>query len=134
MAARGDARPAASTTVLHGRGRELDSIRTLLTAARAGNGGVLVVEGEPGAGKSALLEAAATHAASFEVLRTRGIQSGAELAFTGLTELLAPLTERAELTAALTPEQHRTLRTALDARGTAPAGQLPLATAVLALL
>ncbi|GAA1972464.1 hypothetical protein GCM10009838_35100 [Catenulispora subtropica] len=131
MAARGDARPAASGTVLHGRGHELDTIRTLIAAARAGTGGVLVVEGEPGAGKSALLEAAAAVAADFEVLRTRGIQSEAELAFTGLTELLAPLTE---LAGGLPPEQHRTLRTALDARGTAAVGQLPLATAVLALL
>ncbi|NUR62628.1 MAG: ATP-binding protein, partial [Catenulispora sp.] len=118
MAARGDARPAASTTVLHGRGPELDTIRTLIDAARAGSGGVLVVEGEPGAGKSALLEAAAAHAAGFQVLRARGIQSEAELAFAGLTELLAPLAELAE---GLSPEQHRTLRTALDARGTAPA-------------
>jgi DNA-binding CsgD family transcriptional regulator len=126
-------RPAASGTVLHGRGHELDTIRTLLATARAGTGGVLVVEGEPGAGKSALLEAAAAEAVGFQVLRTRGIQSEAELAFTGLTELLAPLTEVAD---SLPPEQHRVLRTALDARGTAtaPIGQLPLATAVLALL
>src|SRR3954468_24736937 len=105
MAARGDARPAALGTALHGRGHELDTIRTLLAAARAGTGGVLVVEGEPGAGKSTLLEAAAAEAAGFEVLRTRGVQSEAELAFAGLTELLAPLTAQPALTEGLPPEQ-----------------------------
>src|ERR1051326_7325632 len=93
MAARGDGRSAVPDTVLHGRGRELDAIRTLITAARTGSGGVLVVEGEPGAGKSALLDAAAQFAPDFEVLRTRGIQSEAEFAFSGLAELLAPLSE-----------------------------------------
>ncbi|NUR29407.1 MAG: ATP-binding protein, partial [Catenulispora sp.] len=134
MAARGDARPAASGAALHGRGHELETIRTLLAAAPAGSGGVLVVEGEPGAGKSTLLEAAAAAAAPFQVLRARGIQSEAELAFAGLTELLSPLMAQPPLTESLPPEQLRTLRTALDARGTAPVGQLPLATAVLALL
>ncbi|MFL6111554.1 MAG: AAA family ATPase [Catenulispora sp.] len=133
MAARGDGRSAVSGTVLHGRGRELDAIRTLIAAARAGSGGVLVVEGEPGAGKSALLAAATEFAPDFEVLRTRGIQSEAEFAFSGLAELLAPVSE---LMAGLVPEQQRALRSSLDAGGGggASTGRLALATAVLALL
>ncbi|MCL2536095.1 MAG: hypothetical protein FWE39_18185, partial [Nocardiaceae bacterium] len=74
----------------------------------------LLLEGEPGVGKSALLEAATTAATDFQVLRARGIESGAELAFSGLRELLAPL---APMTGELPPEQQQILTSALEARG-----------------
>jgi DNA-binding CsgD family transcriptional regulator len=54
---------------------------------------VLVLRGEAGIGKTALLEHAASSAKGKRVLRTRGIQSESELAFSGLLELLRPLVD-----------------------------------------
>ena len=50
----------ANAQVLVGRQRELAVLERLLATARAGHGAVLVVQGDPGVGKTALLEYAAT--------------------------------------------------------------------------
>jgi DNA-binding CsgD family transcriptional regulator len=63
----------------------------LLDAVRAGESRALVVHGEPGAGKTALLEYMAGRAADCRVARTAGVQSEMELAFAGLHQLCAPL-------------------------------------------
>src|SRR3954462_15631082 len=52
--------------------------------------GVLALTGEPGIGKSSLLEWAAEHAEGMNVLRARGVQSEAHIPFAGLLELLRP--------------------------------------------
>jgi DNA-binding CsgD family transcriptional regulator len=82
--------------VLVGRDAELERIEQLLTAARAGRTVALVVAGEPGVGKTALLEACADGAEDFRVLRTRGVEAEVELPFAALVELLAPLADRIE--------------------------------------
>ena len=55
---------------LLGRKRECEVLERLLDAARGGHGGVLVVHGEPGVGKTALLEYAVEAAQEFRVART----------------------------------------------------------------
>jgi hypothetical protein len=64
--------------------RELDR---LASAVRAGQSRALVVRGEPGIGKTALLDYLAAHAPGCRVERTTGIQSELELAFAGLHQL-----------------------------------------------
>jgi DNA-binding CsgD family transcriptional regulator len=61
----------------------------LLDAARAGEGRALVVRGEPGVGKTALLEHAIRSAQDFRVVRVSGVESEMELAFAGLHQLCA---------------------------------------------
>ena len=77
--------------MLHGRGRERAVIGRLLAAARAGEGGVLVVRGEPGIGKSALLADAAQRAVGMRVLRAVGVEAESALAYATLRELLHPV-------------------------------------------
>jgi hypothetical protein len=62
---------------------------------------VLVVRGEPGVGKSALLEYVAERAADCRVGRAAGVQSEMELAFAGLQQLCAPMLDRLERPPAL---------------------------------
>jgi DNA-binding CsgD family transcriptional regulator len=76
---------------LVGRTTELARIDALLDDARAGRGTVLVLTGEPGVGKSALLRAAAERASDLRVLRAAGAEYEAELPFSGLHELLHPV-------------------------------------------
>ncbi|MGY1694269.1 AAA family ATPase [Geodermatophilus sp. SYSU D00814] len=85
--------PVASgeTPDLVGRAAELDRIGRLLDGARAGRPGLLVVEGEAGVGKTALLRAAAARAGRSTRLVARGIESDAALPHAVLGELLAPL-------------------------------------------
>jgi hypothetical protein len=77
--------------VLHGRAGELAAINRLLERAREGYSGAVVVRGEAGIGKSALLEYAAAQASGFTVLRATGIESEAEFAFATLHQLLRPV-------------------------------------------
>src|SRR4051794_2824269 len=76
--------------MLLGRERELRAIQQLLDAAREGRSSVLALVGEPGIGKSALLDAAATAAGGMRVLRARGVVSEAQIPFAALFELLRP--------------------------------------------
>src|SRR5437870_2761056 len=66
---------------LLGRDREREALNRLLTAARTGRGGVLVVHGEPGVGKTALLDDVAATAARFRVLRTAGSEGEVDFPF-----------------------------------------------------
>jgi hypothetical protein len=70
---------------------ERAALGKLLDAARAGQSGVLVVCGEPGAGKTALLENAIESAADLRVARIAGVESEMELAFAALQQLCAPM-------------------------------------------
>ena len=80
--------------MLVGRSAELERIGALVAAARDGRAGALVLRGEPGIGKTALLEWAAEHADRFRVLRAVGVESEAELPCAGLHQLLRPLLGR----------------------------------------
>ena len=77
--------------MLLGRDAEAAQIDDLLEGIRAGESRALVVLGEPGIGKSALLDYAASRSHDMLVLRTRGTESESELAFSGLSDLLTPL-------------------------------------------
>ena len=67
--------------MLHRRDAERSAITELLDSARGATGGVLVLRGPPGAGKSALLNDASAHATGMLVLRTTGVESEFELPF-----------------------------------------------------
>lgn len=80
--------------MLYGRRRELATLRQLLDGARAARGGALLVRGEAGVGKTAMLEAAAADATDMRVLRIRGAEAEADLAFGGLHALLRDHVDR----------------------------------------
>jgi DNA-binding CsgD family transcriptional regulator len=82
--------------VLHGREPEQERLAVLLEEARGSAGGALVIRGQPGAGKTALLADLAGRAASdveptTRVLRTQGIESESPLPFAALQRLLRPV-------------------------------------------
>jgi DNA-binding CsgD family transcriptional regulator len=80
--------------MLYGRYEERARIAALLAGARGGHAGVLVVRGEAGIGKHALLQDAAEQASGFLVLCASGFESEAEVAFAGLQQLLGPVLDR----------------------------------------
>jgi len=80
--------------VLHGRAAELGDIHELLADARAGHSSMLVLQGEAGSGKTALLEHIAADAKDFRVLRCAGVESEAELPFAALHLLLLDCLDR----------------------------------------
>ena len=75
---------------LVGRQREREVLDRVLEAARGGHGGVLAVYGDPGVGKTALLEYAAAAAPDFGVARAVGVEGEMELAFAALHQLCSP--------------------------------------------
>ena len=75
---------------------ERAALGQLLEAARGGRGAVLVVRGEAGVGKTALLEDALTAAAGMRVARVAGVESEMELAYAALQQLCAPMLEGVE--------------------------------------
>ncbi len=89
--------PPDATGELIGRNDEIARLDTLLDRIRA-RGGTLVLRGEPGIGKSALLDHARGLASSLgaRTLATVGVESESELAFAGLHQLLAPIGSRIE--------------------------------------
>ena len=80
--------------MLYGRRKERAQIGALLERARGGQGGVLVVRGEAGIGKHALLADAVEQATGFRMLRTSGVEAEVGLAFAGLQRLLGPVLDR----------------------------------------
>jgi DNA-binding CsgD family transcriptional regulator len=81
---------------LRGRRREIDALDELIEAVRAGGSRALVVRGEPGVGKTALLEYVVEQASDCRVERAVGVQSEMELAFAALHQLCAPILDRLE--------------------------------------
>ena len=82
--------------MLRGRRSECQALDRLLEAVRAGRSGVLVVRGEAGIGKTALLEYAIESASDLRIVRAVGVESEMELAFAGLHQLCAPMLDRFE--------------------------------------
>jgi DNA-binding CsgD family transcriptional regulator len=80
----------ASGGQLLGRQRECAVIDRLLEASRKGQGSVLAVYGEPGVGKTALLEYAVEAASGFRATRTIGVEGEMELGFAALQQLFSP--------------------------------------------
>jgi hypothetical protein len=117
---------------LTGRHTECGVLDQLVEAVRhAGESRALVVHGEAGAGKTALLEYLAGQAPGCRVARAAGVQSEMELAFAGLHQLCAPMLEPL---AALPAPQRDALRTAFGmSAGSAP-DRFLIGLAVLSLL
>jgi DNA-binding CsgD family transcriptional regulator/tetratricopeptide (TPR) repeat protein len=88
------------TPTLLGRQREREALDGLIEDLRSGHGWALVVHGEAGVGKSALLGYAVEIAPDMRVIRAVGVESEMELAFAGLHQLCAPLLDRLEWLAA----------------------------------
>ena len=80
--------------MLYGREPEQGAVEGLLDGARQGRSGVLVLRGEPGIGKTALLDHAVGAAEGFRVIRAAGVEYEAELPFAGLHLLLGPVLDR----------------------------------------
>jgi DNA-binding CsgD family transcriptional regulator/tetratricopeptide (TPR) repeat protein len=76
--------------MLLGRSAECARIDELLSTARSGRCGVLALCGEPGVGKSTLLEYAVERAGDMQVLATRGYETESEIPFAGLADVLRP--------------------------------------------
>jgi DNA-binding CsgD family transcriptional regulator len=104
--------------VLFGRDKEREALDRLLTTAGDGVGGSLVLRGEPGVGKTALLEYAIEHAIGLQTVRVAGIESEMELGFAALHRLLIPRLPRVDR---LPEPQREALRRVLGlATGAAP--------------
>src|SRR5690242_16654971 len=88
---RSGSRPGTGLLDRHGERAVLDAV---LDQARGGSSAVLVVRGEAGIGKTALLDYAAGRAVGFGVVRAWGMESEMELAFAGLHQLCVPLLGR----------------------------------------
>ena len=118
-------------TTLRGRAPECAALDRLLDAVRGGESRTLVLRGEPGVGKTALLDYTIGAAPDFLVLRAVGVESEMELAFASLQQLCSPTLDRLER---LPGPQQGALRVALGLR----AGQTPdrflIALAALSLL
>src|ERR1700746_2802002 len=123
--------PVLGGAQLIGRRSEGDRLPRLVQAVRAGESRALVVRGEPGVGKTALLDYVAEHASGCVVARAAGVQSEMELAFAGVHQLCAPMLDHLER---LPGPQRDALRTALGiSPGTAP-DKFLIGLAVLGLL
>jgi DNA-binding CsgD family transcriptional regulator len=113
------------------RRRERDALDRLVAAVRGGQSRALVVRGDPGVGKTALLDYLARHASECQVARASGVQSEMELAFAGLHQLCAPMLSRAEH---LPAPQRKALRTAFGQTAGPPPDRFLVGLAVLSLL
>ena len=117
--------------MLVGRDIECRRIDRLLEDAREHRGAALVIRGDPGIGKSALLRYAERHAKGMHVLRATGTESDSELRFAALTELLLPLLDVIET---LPQAQRAALLAAFAIGSVVPPSHLELQTATLAAL
>jgi DNA-binding CsgD family transcriptional regulator len=103
---------------VQGRAGERAQLARLLDNVRAGQSAVMVIRGEAGIGKTALLQVCAGDAAGFRVARIGGVESEMELPFAGLHQLCAPMLDRL---GALPEPQRMALRVALGlSSGDAP--------------
>ena len=116
---------------MYGRARERETLDRLLRQVRGGRSAVLVLRGEAGVGKSALLEHVTGNADGCRVARTGGVQSEMELPFAGLHQLCAPLLEGL---ASLPPPQAQALRVAFGLQDGGAPDPFLVALATLTLL
>jgi DNA-binding CsgD family transcriptional regulator len=103
---------------LLGREREREALDRLLDGVRSGHGGALVMHGEAGVGKTALLEYVVEATARFRIARTVAVEAEMELPFAAAQQLCAPFLELMER---LPQPQHDALEVAFGLRtGPAP--------------
>ncbi|MBO0677322.1 AAA family ATPase [Mycolicibacterium sp. S2-37] len=121
----------AASDTLPGRSAECARLLEALTLSRTAGSQVLVLSGEAGIGKSALLGFLVDHAAGFTVLRAAGVESDMELAYAGLQLLCAPLLDRID---DLPVPQRDALTVAFGLRGGPAPDRFLVGLAVLGLL
>ena len=119
--------------MLLGRDSEREAVSRLVATAKLGVGGALVLMGEPGVGKTALLEDALTSFADLRVLRATGLEAERHIPFAGLLQLLRPALTHLD---ALSAPQAAALSgaLALSDTGTGSADRFVTGAAVLSLL
>jgi DNA-binding CsgD family transcriptional regulator len=117
--------------VLRGRLNECDALDRLLTSVREGQSRVLVVRGEAGIGKSALLEYLVQRASGCRVARAAGTEYEMELAYAGLHQLCASMVDLRER---LPGPQRDALETAFGLSAGPPPDRFVVALGVLGLL
>lgn len=115
---------------LLGRQAECAALDRLLADAVAGRSGVVVLRGQAGVGKSALLAHAAERAEDAHLVRAVGVESEIELAYSGLHQLCAPMLDRLE---ALPAPQRTALRTVFGLSEGPPADRFMVGLATLTL-
>jgi DNA-binding CsgD family transcriptional regulator len=115
-----------------GRDAEIERLRSFLATARK-QGGALLVTGEPGVGKTGLLDVASDAASSSgtRVIRAAGIEFEAGMSFSGLNQLLYPLLDQV---AQLTAVHREALTVALGLGEGPPPSSLVVSNAALVLL
>jgi DNA-binding CsgD family transcriptional regulator/tetratricopeptide (TPR) repeat protein len=126
-----DYRRRGRVTGLTDRVSERDALDRLVRAVRAGESRALVVRGDPGVGKTALLDYLARQADGCRVMRAAGVQSEMELAFAGLHQLCAPMLGHAKR---LPVPQRDALRTVFGIAAGPPPDRFLVGLAVLGLL
>ena len=117
--------------MLWGRASESGRLDALFDDAASGRGGVVVVRGEPGVGKSALLSDASSRVSGARVLWTQGIESESPLAFAALHRLLRPVLPYLDR---LPAPQARALRGAFGEQEGSAADRFAVFVATLSLL
>jgi DNA-binding CsgD family transcriptional regulator len=117
--------------MLYGRDAERAEIWALLEGARASRSGALVIRGEAGIGKSALLGDARESAGDMRVLQAHGVESESELPFAALHQLLRPALD---LIGAIPPPQAAALGSALGLDGGAAQERFLISAGCLSLL
>jgi DNA-binding CsgD family transcriptional regulator len=116
---------------LIGRDAERRAITALLDHARESRSGVLVLRGDAGVGKSALLDLAADAAAGMRVLRVAGVEQESELTFAALHQLLRPVASHVDR---IPDVQGQALRIALGLDAGIAENRFIIGLAVLSLL
>jgi hypothetical protein len=118
---------------LTGRRAERETLDNVVEAVRAGHSPVLVIGGDPGVGKTVLLEYLAGRArgSGCRLARAAGVQSEMELVFAGLHQLCGPILSHAD---SLPEPQRDALRTAFALAEGPPPDRFLLGLAVLSLL
>jgi DNA-binding CsgD family transcriptional regulator len=122
---------APPNPAFRGRSRERQVLDALLDGVRRGEGGALVMHGEPGIGKTALLGYLARQASGIRVARLTGVESEIGLPFAALHQLCSPMLD---LLPALREPQSQALRTALGMTAGTPPDRFVVGLAVLNLL
>ena len=123
--------PGPSQRKLRGRRNECEVLDGILASLRAGQSQVLLVRGEPGVGKTALLDHLVGRAQGCRVARVSGVESEMALAFAGLHQLCAPFLDRID---ALPAPQRDALGTAFGLRHDTLPDRFLVGLAVLSLL
>jgi DNA-binding CsgD family transcriptional regulator len=116
---------------LLGRTREREVLDRLLANVRGGQSGVLVIRGEAGIGKTALMRYAADQASGFRVAQIAGVEAEMELPFAGVHQLCAPVFDQLD---ALPEPQREALSVALGLSPGSTPDRFLVALAVLSLL